>query len=421
MADQPVPSSTDPQASWRLRQPAPGVLFRRPRRALRRGATQLACMVLGLATGLLMPGIGLEPRTESGLVVTLLLTIGFGAVSLVTVIFSLLFLVAQWASTTFTPRLGLFRDEPLIWGTFAYTVGVFVFCVTAGLAIGTRDQVSFVIPVLAVLLAVGSLAAMRALQVKAFNSIQLGPALDAISDRAHRGLDLLYAKPYDGPAAPLPALPGAGRAVDWPKAGAVLQQIDVPHLVAAAAAHGSVVVLTQRPGQQLVRGRPVAHVHGGDLPDDAVLTALLPGVERTFDQDPELAFRLFADIALRALSAAVNDPATAVQALDQLEDALLRLASQDLDVGRVRDADGEVRLIVPVPGWDEYVRTALDDVILAAHASPMTLLRVRRLTGRVLDACPPDRRAVVTARQVWVDTDAAARFPLLWPDRQAAP
>jgi uncharacterized membrane protein len=65
------------------------------------------------------------------------------------------------------------------------------------------------------------------------------------------------------------------------------------------------------------------------------------GPERTFEQDPGFALRILADIALRALSPAVNDPTTAVQALDSIDSLL---AERDLDIGRVVDKDGFTRV-----------------------------------------------------------------------------
>ena len=69
-------------------------------------------------------------------------------------------------------------------------------------------------------------------------------------------------------------------------------------------------------GDTVHEGTPLADIHGGDVPDDVVERAVVRGPERSFDQDPMLAIRLLADIALRALSPAVNDPATAVDAID---------------------------------------------------------------------------------------------------------
>ena len=82
----------------------------------------------------------------------------------------------------------------------------------------------------------------------------------------------------------------------------------------------------------------------------------MTGHDRTFRQDPLFAFRLLADIAMRALSAAVNDLATAVQVLDTIE-SLQALVSRDLDVADVADGAGTVRVVLALPSWDDYLRT----------------------------------------------------------------
>jgi uncharacterized membrane protein len=69
--------------------------------------------------------------------------------------------------------------------------------------------------------------------------------------------------------------------------------------------------------------------------DAAVLKAVRTGAERTFEQDPALALRGFVDIALRAVSPAINDPTTAFQVLDSVESLLRLLIRRDLDVGEV--------------------------------------------------------------------------------------
>jgi hypothetical protein len=66
------------------------------------------------------------------------------------------------------------------------------------------------------------------------------------------------------------------------------------------------------------------------MTDAAVLAALVTGQERSFHQDPLFAFRLLADIGLRALSPAINDPATAVRVLSTVESLLQVLVSRDL-------------------------------------------------------------------------------------------
>ncbi|MFD9305385.1 DUF2254 family protein [Streptomyces sp. NPDC060048] len=394
-----------------------GALFPEPTRALRRDLSQLFCAVAGLLLGLLTPLVAAGPQVAAGRVASVLFTLGFGVVSLVSIIYSMLFLVVQFSASTFTPRLGLFRDEPIVWRAFAFTVGVFVFCITSGLAIGSRESVSAFVPCVAMLLTLVALGLMRTLQMKAFDSIQLGHSLTSITARAHRSYDGLYPRahaPDRAGAAQSPAAAGASVTVRWTGRPAVLQGIDVPALMDLARVHDSSVAFRVAPGATLSRGMVIAEVTVGGPAEAALSAVMSTGVERTFDQDPELPFRLLADIALRALSAAVNDPATAVEALDRLEDLLTRLADRDLDIGRFHDPDGPLRVSIPVPRWDQYVRTAVDDVIFAAARSPMALRRVRDLLRRLVEGIPECRRAVVHDRLRWVERTGSGEFPLVW-------
>jgi hypothetical protein len=89
--------------------------FRRPRRRLRAGLVQLLCVLAGLGLGLLLPRISTEPSVSSTRLTEALVTVGFGTLGLVSIIFSLLFLVVQWAFGSLSPRLNLFRDDPIVW------------------------------------------------------------------------------------------------------------------------------------------------------------------------------------------------------------------------------------------------------------------------------------------------------------------
>ena len=108
----------------------------------------------------------------------MLVALGLGLLGVVAVIFSLLFLVVQWAATTFTPRLLLFRDDPIVWRTFAFAIGQSVFDITAALAISNETDVSVVVPSLAVLALLATLTLIRLLQLRAFSAIQLAPCTD---------------------------------------------------------------------------------------------------------------------------------------------------------------------------------------------------------------------------------------------------
>jgi uncharacterized membrane protein len=158
---------------------------------------------------------------------------------------------------------------------------------------------------------------------------------------------------------------------------------------------------------------PVADVHGGDPGQQAVFRALVTGPERSFDQDPQLAFRLLADIALRAMSPAINDPATAAQAVDSIEGLLGPMAVRARPAGQLADDAGAVRVILNLPRWDDLARSCLDDLIPAAASSPMVLLRLRDLLLRLGEAAPAIAETALAARAAWVEDLLTRNFPVV--------
>jgi uncharacterized membrane protein len=123
------------------------------------------------------------------------------------------------------------------------------------------------------------------------------------------------------------------------------------------------------------------------------------GDERTFEQDPALALRLLADIALRALSPAVNDPTTAVQALDRIESLLRVLATRDLSMENVADSSGTIRVKLVLPTWDQYLAVALDEIIALPGLLPSVSHRLTRLLDDLAAIAPPSRRPELEKRR----------------------
>ncbi len=144
-------------------------------------------------------------------------------------------------------------------------------------------------------------------------------------------------------------------------------------------------------------GAPVFRVHApaGALSDPRLFDYVALGEERTNRQDPAYSIRILVDIAIRALSPAVNDPTTASQALDIIEDLLLLLGSRQLPDGKYRDDEGTVRLICHTPTWEEYLKLALTEIRTYGAGSPQTVERLQRLLRRVREAVPEWRTAAV--------------------------
>jgi uncharacterized membrane protein len=158
-----------------------------------------------------------------------------------------------------------------------------------------------------------------------------------------------------------------------------IAELDIRRLVAAAHRADAVIVMSHAVGDTILDGAPLLTVHGAGahLPEQDLRRAVMLKLERTFAQDPKYPLRLLVDIAIKALSPAINDPTTAVQAIDQIEDLLRRLGRRDLDAGYARDADGKLRLDYPMPTWEDYLALAFDEIRQYGTTSVQVMRRLR--------------------------------------------
>jgi len=175
---------------------------------------------------------------------------------------------------------------------------------------------------------------------------------------------------------------------------------------------GGIIEVTSAVGDTIVESTLLLRVYGAQsaVSERAVRKAIKTGTERTFEQDPKYAIRLLVDIAIRALSPAVNDPSTAVQALDHIEDLLVRLGRHRLEVGEIRDGSGQLRLVVPIPTWEDFLRLALDEIRVYGAGSVQVMRRMRALLSDLLDAVPEDRRQAVRSQQKRLDAALTRSF-----------
>jgi uncharacterized membrane protein len=360
----------------------------RARRRLRADLAQLLFALTGLALGLALPRVGGGPTVDSGRLVEPLVTMGIGVIGVVSIVYSLLFGVVQWSASSFSPRLNLFRGDPLVWRTFGFAIGVFVYCATAALASANSGQISLLVPCAAILAVLMAIALIRQLQTRAFLSLQLAYVLRMVAAKGRAVIDEVYPTRSSAGVSTSDAaksLPLPRRTVVWTGPPGLVQQLELRRLVGAATRANAVVAFRVGVGDTLHEGSVLADIHGGELPDPVVRSTVVRGPERSFDQDPMLAVRLLADIGLRALSPALNDPATAVDAIDATEELLRALATRDLAVADVTDGAGRIRVRLTLPAWEDYLRTGVEDLLPAATPSAMVLERLERLLANLLE------------------------------------
>ncbi len=184
-----------------------------------------------------------------------------------------------------------------------------------------------------------------------------------------------------------------GAIVSCPKSG-YLQHIDHGALVAAAHAADALIVLRFRPGQFVLRGEPLAAIvppGSAARLEGAVDHGIHIGRHRTLTQDSEFGIAQVVEIAIRALSPAVNDTFTGVACVDWLADALLTLAESPPLEGNWYDTGSTLRVWMPPVRLERLVKLAFDQIRQASTTTPAVLVRqldvIGRLAMRLPDAC----------------------------------
>jgi uncharacterized membrane protein len=132
--------------------------------------------------------------------------------------------------------------------------------------------------------------------------------------------------------------------------------------------------------------------------------------QRTIDQDPAFAIRILVDIAIRALSPAINDPTTAVQVLDRIEDLLVDLYRRRPGPTIVLDDGGEPRGRVPAPTWMEYLELGLTEIRHYGMASIQIGRRLQAVYDRLEAETGDDELARVELERRLLHQALDARF-----------
>jgi uncharacterized membrane protein len=189
------------------------------------------------------------------------------------------------------------------------------------------------------------------------------------------------------------ALPASSRIIEHVGNSGTFLAFGIRELVAAAQTAECVIELLPQVGDFVARNDPLFRVYPADSNiDEAALHHMVAfGVERTMEQDPAFAFRIMVDIAARALSPAVNDPTTAVLALDQLHRLLRYVSQKQLDSGRVFDRGGQLRLLYSTPQWEDFVMLAVSEIRLFGANSLQVPRRLQAMLEHLMAVLPEAR------------------------------
>ncbi|MEK6259446.1 MAG: DUF2254 domain-containing protein, partial [Planctomycetota bacterium] len=192
----------------------------------------------------------------------------------------------------------------------------------------------------------------------------------------------------------------------------VLLAFDDAGLIELARKHDCVIELIPQVGDFVSVETPLFHVYGARTPIPAatLLQSIALGPERTMEQDPLFAFRVIVDIASKALSPAINDPTTAVLALDQIHHLLRLIGSRRLDTGHEFDPSGRLRLMYRTPNWPDFVMLATTEIRQFGRDSIQIVRRLNAMLEQLVRRLPEERRQLLLDELHWVQSDARRNF-----------
>jgi uncharacterized membrane protein len=306
------------------------------------------------------------------------------------VVFSITILALQLASQQFGPRMlrNFIRDigTQVSLGAF---VATFAFAMLTLASIGQLGSRAFV-PHLSVTVALGltlvDLGVLIYFIHHVATSIQLTSVVSGIARDFRFTLDDLHADAAfarssgDETGPPLSEvrarLEREGASVPAATSG-FLQAVGHDHLVRIAASRDATIALLNRPGDFVVEGQKLALVwppEAASAFSEALRRAHVVGPSRTLTQDLALSVDQLVEVAIRALSPAVNDTFTALNCIDWLGDCLCRIARDPLPDGIYRSPDGAARLIDRVITFERLVKGASDKIRQAGRGMPAVLI-----------------------------------------------
>ena len=195
-----------------------------------------------------------------------------------------------------------------------------------------------------------------------------------------------------------------------------IQAFDGRGLVRWAIRHDAVIVWRRAAGDFVSEGSGLLDVYCDPPPpriaEHRLRGMVALGTERTIEQDPAFALRILVDIAERALSPAVNDPTTAVQVLDHLEDTLVVIGTTPGGIGRweYRDDEGRLRMVAPAHRWDDFLTLGVTEIRQYGRGSIQVMRRLRAMLDALRESVLPEYVAAVDVELERLDETVETAF-----------
>ncbi len=323
------------------------------------------------------------------------------SLSFVVFTFGSLLVAIQVASGQYTPRI--IATTLLCNNVIRYTVALFVF--TLLFAVRTINRLEgTAVPQISMgligMLGLICLAAFLFLIDYAARLLRPVSLVKHVGNEALKVIDSVYPeKTASEPATtttPQDADP-VDRTILQRGSSAIILAVDLPRLVEEAGKTNGVVEFAPQVGDFVGADEPLFLLHGGAkvIDDEVLRECVIFGSERTMEQDPLFGIRILVDIAIKALSAAINDPTTAVLAIDQLHRLLRSAGRRNLRTNSILDPSGALRVIFRTPDWDDFVHLAFVEIRSYGASNMQIARRLRAMIVNLANTLPAVRHAAL--------------------------
>ena len=343
--------------------------------------------------------------------------IAAATLAFVAVVFATTLVAIQLAASQYSPRaVRIFIRSRITRVTLGLFLATFVFSlivlVSNRAPVTSAEQFAPVVSVTALLaLSLATVFGFVAYLHGVVRLMRVQYLLEAIATESRRSIEENFppASAYVDVEPPAPA--PAPRRLCYTGTAGVITATDLHGLVELCRRNGCWLELAVGAGEYLAYGTPLALVHGGDLHEPDVTRFFLIRGERTFTQDPAFGFRQLVDIAICALSPAVNDPTTGVQAIDRISD-LLAITGGRLDPTGLRvDSSGTVRVKRKLRNFEALLVLSLTEIIRYGADAPQVVRRLRAVLDELESTLPAERQAAIADHRSLLDAAVAATLP----------
>jgi uncharacterized membrane protein len=332
------------------------------------------------------------------------------------IVFSLTILVLQLTSSQYSSRvLRTFLQDRTTQFALGMFAGTFTFAIRVLPSIVSAPEHSFAPPLattFAFLFALVSIGVFLVYLDHTAQSLRVVSIIRSVAREGRRTIERRFPEraPFGHEAAPRRP-EGRARIVSSDDEPGVVTHVDEHALVELARARDLIVEVIPPVGTFVPAESLLFRVWGEGPVTPGELRCLVSiGLERTPDQDPLFAIRELVDIAERALSPGVNDPTTAVQALDAIHDLLRRIVRRADAPSYRTDAEGTVRVILHPPSWSHLVRVGIGEIRRYGASSQQVVRRIHELLFDLIEQAPPSRRPPLEEQLALVESAIDEHF-----------